>query len=591
MCTISPLSYVSALHAALDRRDAGRGLDTAERAAVASSAIPPRCRPSRNRTGCSALVPAVELAADRAVRRIDRLAGLLRRHARAFTCADRVSLLSVLTHPHMEQLFWLPTHPDLRAAVAAARAPRNVRAPSGRCGRAGRLQAGLRRDRAAGSIDRRVCQRSRRPGQLALRSVLTPARVALACFPHRRSSACPRIAVAGVHRRLAISTHVAPYGVYRQSLLRKDRAACRLCTAVHCSRSRIRTTSLSMCRSMRPKNEVAQAIAARIEEIRRYWRGARELYSAQPIQQTLVPATPPLFGSFEALVPAAPFADDGAAEHGHPLRGQTRRRPAARPGLACRSRRRTRRRPGSVAPGEAARQPDARAAVWRSAGARSWPQRVACRASASCLTSTTRCGAASSVTTALEGTRTWARARRAARPSWPFSATWPLLAKRGIVLAVCSKNDPDVAEAAFASIRRWRCVESDIACFVANWDDKADEPAPYRAKLDLGSRQPRVRRRQPGRARHHPARAARGRSARAARRRGRTMRARSALRAISSRPLSLPTTPRAAPTTPPMPNGKPLQEVATDLDGYLRSLEMNLVVTGVGPPSCRARRS
>ena len=38
------------------------------------------------------------------------------------------------------------------------------------------------------------------------------------------------------------------------------------------------------------------------------WRRARERYAAQVVQQTLVPVAPPLFGSYEALVPASPRA-------------------------------------------------------------------------------------------------------------------------------------------------------------------------------------------------------------------------------------------------------------------------------------------
>ncbi len=46
------------------------------------------------------------------------------------------------------------------------------------------------------------------------------------------------------------------------------------------------------------------------------------------------------------------------------------------------------------------------------------------------------------------------------------------LAQRGIILAVCSKNDEANALAAFEKHPEMLLRRSDIACFVANWDDK-----------------------------------------------------------------------------------------------------------------------
>ena len=46
------------------------------------------------------------------------------------------------------------------------------------------------------------------------------------------------------------------------------------------------------------------------------------------------------------------------------------------------------------------------------------------------------------------------------------------LARRGVILAVCSKNDEANALAAFEKHPEMLLRRSDIACFVANWDDK-----------------------------------------------------------------------------------------------------------------------
>ena len=48
------------------------------------------------------------------------------------------------------------------------------------------------------------------------------------------------------------------------------------------------------------------------------------------------------------------------------------------------------------------------------------------------------------------------------------------LKERGVILAVCSKNDPATAEAVFREHPDMILKRSDFAAFVANWDDKAE---------------------------------------------------------------------------------------------------------------------
>ena len=59
------------------------------------------------------------------------------------------------------------------------------------------------------------------------------------------------------------------------------------------------------------------------------------------------------------------------------------------------------------------------------------------------------------------------------------------LARRGVILAVCSKNDLHVAEAAFAH-PEMALKRSDIAAFVANWEDKAGNLRRIASMLDIG---------------------------------------------------------------------------------------------------------
>jgi FkbH-like protein len=60
------------------------------------------------------------------------------------------------------------------------------------------------------------------------------------------------------------------------------------------------------------------------------------------------------------------------------------------------------------------------------------------------------------------------------------------LGRRGILLTVCSKNDESVARRVFQEHPGMVLRESDIAVFVANWDDKATNIRRIREKLNIG---------------------------------------------------------------------------------------------------------
>ena len=60
------------------------------------------------------------------------------------------------------------------------------------------------------------------------------------------------------------------------------------------------------------------------------------------------------------------------------------------------------------------------------------------------------------------------------------------LRERGVLLAVCSKNDEEIARAAFQSGGEMPLKLSDFACFVANWRDKASNLREIASQLNLG---------------------------------------------------------------------------------------------------------
>jgi FkbH-like protein len=60
------------------------------------------------------------------------------------------------------------------------------------------------------------------------------------------------------------------------------------------------------------------------------------------------------------------------------------------------------------------------------------------------------------------------------------------LSKRGIILAVCSKNDPANARLPFDEHPDMVLKSTDIACFVANWNDKATNLRTIAEQLNIG---------------------------------------------------------------------------------------------------------
>jgi FkbH-like protein len=60
------------------------------------------------------------------------------------------------------------------------------------------------------------------------------------------------------------------------------------------------------------------------------------------------------------------------------------------------------------------------------------------------------------------------------------------LKDRGVILAVCSKNDPEIAENAFRNHPEMLLNRSDISAFVANWNDKAENLKAIATQLNIG---------------------------------------------------------------------------------------------------------
>jgi FkbH-like protein len=60
------------------------------------------------------------------------------------------------------------------------------------------------------------------------------------------------------------------------------------------------------------------------------------------------------------------------------------------------------------------------------------------------------------------------------------------LKERGVILAICSKNDPTIAENGFRTHPEMALKRSDISAFVANWNDKAENLKTISTQLNIG---------------------------------------------------------------------------------------------------------
>ncbi|MDB5945279.1 MAG: methoxymalonyl-ACP biosynthesis protein [Ramlibacter sp.] len=382
----------------------------------------------------------------------------------------------------MDPLSWLPPHADLGAAIAAARREADA-VP--RLREAARL-AGFRRDfTLTGRIDRLAADGlgMLRGNEVKMTLGLTPLRIAL-LSSHTVDHLLPSIRVAGLERRLALSLHVAPYGMYRQCLLGEDPGLTAFSPQLVVLALDANDAPLQLPLEA-SEAQVAAAVEGRVDELRQLWRSARTRYAAQVVQQTLVPADPPLFGSFEALVPAAPYAvverlnaaiRAAAREDGvllldlawHAARG------AWGEGLADPVRWHHAKQ--LVSPTLAPLYGDLLARIASAVAGLSRKCLVLD------LDNTLWGGVVGD--DGVDGIRL-GQGSATGEAHLAFQRYAASLARRGIILAVCSKNDAAVAEAAFGH-PEMALKRSDIAAFEANWDDKAGNLRRIAQTLEIG---------------------------------------------------------------------------------------------------------
>lgn len=294
----------------------------------------------------------------------------------------------------------------------------------------------------------------------------------------------PAIRVAGMRRDLWIETYTPDYGQHTQALM--DPAS---------KLFEFRPTAVlfaldahHLLAGIEPGGDAAE-IERRItrigEALAAQWAQVRQAFHCQIIQQTLMPVFDPLFGSNEHRLPGSPYwavqqlnatlrrladaeavdllaldaaaAIDGLAAWHDPAlwhRAKQEVHPSAAPGYGDRVARLL-----AAALGRSAKALvlDLDNTLWGGVIGDDGIEGI-------------RLGQGSALGEAFVAFQRYARD----------------LSRRGIILAVCSKNDMANAVEPFDTHPEMVLRRSDIACFVANWTDKAANLRDIAARLNIG---------------------------------------------------------------------------------------------------------
>ncbi len=368
---------------------------------------------------------------------------------------------------------WLPVQPDWASRVRATEAAADW----------GALQrlAGARPDLPmSGRLDRLLLRMFPRPPAAAG----PPVRLALLGSASVQHLAGP-IRVAALRHGLHVAIHQGEYGQYRQDLLGPDPALAAFAPDTVLLSLDARHCAAGLSPTL---DDVAAAalLDGRLEAIRSSWALARRLApGAAVIQQTVLPVHPTLLGLNEQRLPGSP------AEFVRRLNARLREA-AEQDGVAL------------LAIDAAAAQ--AGIAAWHDPAA--WhhaKQEVSGRATllygdlVARLLAAARGRSAKVLVLDLDNTL-WGGVigddgldgivlGQGSATGEAFAAVQDYalaLAQRGVILAVCSKNDEANAYAPFDHHPEMRLHRDDIACFVANWDDKATGLRRIAASLNLG---------------------------------------------------------------------------------------------------------
>jgi FkbH-like protein len=377
----------------------------------------------------------------------------------------------------MTDLDWLPRHPALSDAITKARA---LPCADNRLREAVRL-AGFQRDSLATMRLDKLSEAALREGATA--DDLQRRRLAIlgsATVDHL----IPAVRIAALTRRLVLDVTAASYGQYRQVIL--DTAS-----PLDAAPPDFVLLALDETAVLPPvpiaatEDEAATAVQTAIDGLTVLWRRARARFGSVVLQQTVLNTRLPLFGSFDALVPGAPGA----------LIDRLNRaiaQAARAEGVLVLDIDRMASLSGRSSWYDPVRWHQAKQAVgpvvsplYGDLVARVIA--AACGLSRKCLVldlDNTLWGGVIG-DDGIDGI-VLGQGSAAGEAYLSFQVYVAALAERGIVLALCSKNDLDVVEAVFKDHPEMHLKRERIAAVAVNWKDKASNLRELAQTLDLG---------------------------------------------------------------------------------------------------------
>ncbi len=294
----------------------------------------------------------------------------------------------------------------------------------------------------------------------------------------------PAIRIPGLRRRLLIDVHSGAYGQYRQDLLDPTSSLHQFApqTVLFSLTAREAIAGVPLTATVA---EVDETIARFICDLRSLWRKAREICNAAIIQQTFIDVTEPLFGSYDRFVPGAPARvvarlNDRLCEA------------AAQDGVLLLDVAHASERDGIDAWFDAGR--------WLQGKLEIAPQAaplygdIVARILAAQRGLSKKCLVLDLDNTlwggvvgddGIEGI-VLGEGSAVGEAHLALQRYAKQLKERGVLLAVCSKNDAGIAEAIFQEHPEMVLRRSDIVAFLANWDDKTENLKAIATQLNIG---------------------------------------------------------------------------------------------------------
>jgi FkbH-like protein len=292
------------------------------------------------------------------------------------------------------------------------------------------------------------------------------------------------IRVAGLRRNIPITVHAGEYGQYWQELSEPDAALAAFRPQVVLFAFDAHHLAAGVDSGMDQASADA-ALAEVTDRIRACWRMAKAAFGGIVIQQTALPVHPALLGGNEHRLPGSRAAFIARLNRALPSLADAEDVAllavdawAARTGLAAwfdpglwhRSKQ-------EISPAAAPLYGDLVGRIVAAAQGRSFKCLVLD------LDNTVWCGVVGD--DGLEGL-VLGQGNAVGEAFSAFQTYCRDLSRRGVILAVCSKNDEARALEPFDKHPEMVLKRSDIACFVANWTDKAANIRAIAEQLNIG---------------------------------------------------------------------------------------------------------